>query len=289
MKNSNQIISLIQSSVNQNVKNLSPLSGGSISSAYKVDLSDGRTVFVKISPRYDDMFTKEANGLQELQKANAIRTPEIIFVNTELLILEFLPAKQISHRKDFFELFGKQFAQLHKFTGEKFGFLEDNYIGSTPQKNLPQSTSWKEFFFVNRLEFQFNLAEQNGYRDKDILYLFKNLEKRIDSLIPDDGKLPSLLHGDLWSGNYLCIDNSVPAIIDPAVYYGHREADLAMTMLFGGFGEAFYASYQESHPLNEDWEHRMELYKLYHLFNHLNLFGEGYYSQVYDTLRRLMK
>ena len=119
--------------------------------------------------------------------------------------------------------------------------------------------------------------------------LYEKLERNIDQLIPNDGEPPTLLHGDLWSGNYLCLKGDSAAIIDPAVYYGHREADLAMTMLFGGFSETFYASYHETYPLNEGWKRRYELYKLYHLFNHLNLFGEGYYSQVMGTMRFLLK
>ena len=138
------------------------------------------------------------------------------------------------------------------------------------------------------VEFQFKLAEQNGYKDKEIVYLFRRVEKQIDRLIPEDSERPSLLHGDLWNGNFLCVENNVPAVIDPAVYYGHREADLAMTMLFGGFGEAFYASYHAEFPLEEEWKRRCEIYKLYHLLNHLNLFGEGYYPQVYQTMKELL-
>lgn len=245
--------------------------------------------FAKVSPQHPDMFIKEANGLRELQKANALRVPEIVFVNEKILILEFLPISHPTNRNRFFEQFGRKFAQLHHHTSDHFGFNENNFIGSTQQINLPQSRSWKEFFIANRIEYQFRLAEQNGYIDKEIISLLQRLEKQIDALIPDDGEPPSLLHGDLWSGNYLCLESDVPAIIDPAVYYGHREADLAMTMLFGGFSETFYASYHETYPLNEGWKRRCEFYKLYHLFNHLNLFGKGYYSQVVETMKKLVQ
>jgi len=270
------------------VQSLSPLSGGSIASVYRAELENGSSVFVKESPQHDDMFLKEANGLRELKKANALRVPEVLFADEELLILELLPVTAPIDRTKFFETFGAQFAALHRFTTSLYGLGEDNYIGSTLQKNLPRNNSWREFYFVNRLEFQFRLAEQNGFAGKEITTLFHKLERSIDRLIPNDGELPALLHGDLWSGNFLCVENNHPAIIDPAVYYGHREADLAMTLLFGGFSDAFYRAYNEAYPLNEEWERRMELYKLYHLFNHLNLFGEGYSSQVYHTLKRLL-
>ena len=284
----NHIISLIQSALNKNVRTLSSVSGGSIASAYRAELENRQTLFVKVSPQHPDMFVKEANGLRELQKANALRIPEVVFADEELLLLEFLPVTASNRRTHFFEQFGKQFAQLHRHTAEHYGFNENNYIGSTPQQNLPLMSSWKEFFVVNRLEFQFKLAEQNGYKDKEIVYLFRRVEKQIDRLIPEDSERPSLLHGDLWNGNFLCVENNVPAVIDPAVYYGHREADLAMTMLFGGFGEAFYASYHAEFPLEEEWKRRCEIYKLYHLLNHLNLFGEGYYPQVYQTMKELL-
>ena len=235
MNGSSKISSLIQSTLNKNVHSLFPLNGGSIASAYRAEIDDKRSLFVKASPQHSDMFMKEANGLRELKKADAIRVPEIIAVNNDVLILEFLPVSLPTNRKLFFEQLGRRFAQLHRCTSKQFGFYENNFIGSTPQINIPISKSWREFFLVNRLEFQFKLAEQNGYTDREFYSQFQRLERQIDQLIPDDGEPPALLHGDLWSGNYLCLENDIPAIIDPAVYYGHREADLAMTMLFGGF------------------------------------------------------
>ena len=266
---------------------LSPLSGGSIATSYRVELENNQSLFVKVSPQHPDMFIKEANGLCELRKANALRVPKIILANEEILILEFLPVSSPTNRKYFFEQFGKQFAQLHRLTSYQFGFDENNFIGSTVQKNLPRMSSWKDFFIMNRLEFQFKLAEQNGYTNREFYSQFQILERQIDQLIPDDGEPPALLQGDLWSGNFLCLEDNVPAIIDPAVYYGHREADLAMTMLFGGFSEAFYESYYREYPLNDGWKRRCELYKLYHLFNHLNLFGMGFFSQVVATMKDL--
>lgn len=282
-----EINSIIRETTGNDIASLSSLGGGSISAAYKAQLSDGTSLFVKVSPHYPDMFIKEANGLRELTKAKAIRIPCVLHADERILILEFLPASPQTSRKKFFEAFGRQFAAMHRFTAPSFGFYQDNYIGSTPQKNTPASALWREFYWTNRLLFQFRLAEKNGYADSALRKLFSGLEKNIASAIPDDGEPPALLHGDLWGGNYLCIENDTPAIVDPAVYYGHREADLGMTLLFGGFGDVFYAAYNESYPLHRGWQQRMEVYKLYHLFNHLNLFGDGYYGQVAETMRRL--
>jgi fructosamine-3-kinase len=281
-----KIYDAVETSIGEKIRSLSPMSGGSISTAYKAHLHSDKEIFIKISPQFNDMFMKEANGLRELQKANAIRVPTVVFVNSEILILELIPTAKFYNRKLFFEIFGRQFAQLHFFTNNLYGFYENNYIGSTPQINM-QSVSWKEFFVQHRLEFQFHLAEKNGFADTHLSSLFSKLIYRIDELIPNDGEKPALLHGDLWSGNFLADEHGSPVIIDPAVYYGHREADLAMTMLFGGFDEQFYSAYHEVFPLTDGWKRRIELYKLYHLFNHLNLFGEGYYSQVLSVLRFL--
>lgn len=283
------INNLIQSALNEPVQHVSPLGGGSISTAYKATLADGRTVFTKIHPQFPDMFQKEANGLRELAAGRAIRTPEVLHADTTLLILEFLPVGGMRNSNRFFEHFGRSFAQLHRHTAPLFGFNEDNYIGSTPQKNLPRMDSWSDFYWSHRLLYQFRLAEQNGYVNETMRALFLKLEKQLDEVIPDDGEPPALLHGDLWNGNFLCLGNDEPAIIDPAVYYGHREADLGMTLLFGGFSEHFYDAYAEEYPLQKGWEQRMEIYKLYHLLNHLNLFGEGYYGQVMNVMQNIAR
>ena len=285
----NRISSLVEHALKKKVASIMPVGGGSISTAMKVTLSDGETVFVKVSPQQKDMFTKEANGLRELAKAGAIRIPGVMFADENILVLEFFSSSSPFNRKIFFEEFGRLFAALHHSTSMSFGFVENNYIGSTPQQNTPRTLSWKEFYQNCRLRFQFHLAEKNGYVDAELRKLFADLDRCLDELIPDDGEPPALLHGDLWGGNFLCVEGTMPVIIDPAVYYGHREADLAMTMLFGGFGDSFYDAYNEVYPLSPGCEKRMELYKLYHLFNHLNLFGEGYYGQVVGTMRGLTR
>ena len=285
----NPVSSLIEQALKKNVSSVTPLRGGSISTAMKAALSDGEIVFVKVSPQQKDMFPREANGLRELAKADALKVPAVIYVDEKILILEFLRPSSPPNRKTFFEEFGRQFAALHRCVSSSFGFFENNYIGSTPQKNLPRCSSWKEFYCTRRLQYQFLLAEKNGYANAELSRCFDSLCGHADELLPDDGEPPALLHGDLWAGNFLCVKRGMPAIIDPAVYYGHREADLAMTLLFGGFEDSFYSAYNEIYPLRSGWQKRMELYKLYHLFNHLNLFGEGYYGQVVCTMRKLVE
>ncbi len=187
------------------------------------------------------------------------------------------------------EMLGRQFAELHRYRGKKFGFYEDNLLGDSPQSNKPSkegSLNWAEFYAENRLEFQTSLAVKKGYATPELTNLMDNLIKKLPDLILGTEEEPSLLHGDLWSGNYLIDGSGIPWLIDPAVYYGHREADMAMTTLFGGFSNSFYSAYKSSYPIAPGYAEREPLYQLYHLLNHLNLFGTGYYGQVISILRR---
>jgi protein-ribulosamine 3-kinase len=187
------------------------------------------------------------------------------------------------------EMLGRQFAELHRYRGKKFGFFEDNLLGDSPQSNKPSkegSQNWAVFYAENRLEFQTNLAVKKGYATPELTNLMENLIKKFSDLISGTEEEPSLLHGDLWSGNYLIDGRGIPWLIDPAVYYGHREADMAMTSLFGGFSNAFYSAYKSAYPIAPGYAEREPLYQLYHLLNHLNLFGTGYYDQVISILRR---
>lgn len=269
------------------LRTIAPVSGGSIANAFLVTTGDGGRLFIKTGPQYPDMFEKEARGLKGLAAGNAVRIPEVIGANEEILILEYLPTAG-KRPASFPSALGSAVARLHRNTQQEFGYIENNYIGATPQMNLPARSSWKDFFVEHRLEYQVRLAERNRFDDREITSLVHRAERMIDRLIPDDGEPPALLHGDLWSGNVLCLEDGTPALIDPAVYYGHREMELGMTRLFGGFDERFYAAYNESYPLNDEWERRTDLYSLYHLFNHLNLFGRSYQAQLYDTLKRLL-
>ncbi len=257
------------------------IGGGCIADAKKITTESGNSYFVKQYSK-SEIHRTEANGLKELAKANAIRIPQVIHHDDSILILEFIQsANQV---KNFSEIFGRQFAELHKYTSDKFGFYENNFCGLTPQMNIPQNSNWTEFYFENRLLFQYKLAEHNGYVSTELKNAFNHLEKEIHNIIGGSREEPSLLHGDLWTGNYMTDEKGMPCLIDPAVYYGHREADLAMTKLFGNFSPTFYSSYQEAFPLAERCEFRENIYKLYHIFNHLNIFGKGYYSQVIDLM-----
>lgn len=263
------------------------LSGGCISNAYRIELQNGDNLLLKINEdSYSDLFEKEAHGLIELKKANAIKVPEVILFENNFIVLEFIESK--SKSKNFFTDFGMKFAMLHNFHSEKFGFYENNYIGSNPQINIPdknEEKNWTNFYFKNRILFQYKLAEKNGYATDELRKGISILENKIENILSGSSEPPSLLHGDLWSGNYMSDENGEACLIDPAVYYGHREADLAMTKLFGGFNREFYESYNNYFPLSEGYEFRENIYKLYHVLNHLNLFGHGYYSQALSLMR----
>jgi len=277
----------IEEKLKSKIKSLSSLSGGCISDAYKVTTDNGSNFFLKYnSSASNDMFIKEANGLKELAKANAIRIPDVLSFDEHYILLEFITTG--SRKKNFFEEFGCKFAEMHKFSSNSFGFYEDNYIGSNTQKNIPdekEKTSWVTFYFNKRILFQLQLAEKLGNSTPELRKGISKLENKIQEIIGDMQEKPSLLHGDLWSGNYMVDENGDAVLIDPAVYYGHREADLGMTKLFGVFNSEFYRAYNETFPLEDGYEYRENIYKLYHVLNHLNLFGGGYYSQALSIIK----
>jgi len=277
----------LEQKLNSKIISFTSLSGGCISDAYKITTNDNSNFFLKYNYQSasNDMFIKEANGLKELTKANAIRIPEVLGFDENYILLEYIPTG--NRRKNFFEEFGQRFAVLHKFTSDNYGFYEDNYIGSNPQKNIPEQkekSNWVNFYFNKRILFQLQLAEKLGNSTEELRKGILKLENKIEEIISSNEK-PSLLHGDLWSGNYMVDENGSAVLIDPAVYYGHREADLGMTKLFGGFSSEFYKSYMETFPLEDGYEYRENIYKLYHVLNHLNLFGGGYYSQALSLIK----
>jgi len=269
------------------VKKTESLSGGCISNAYKVTFEDNLSCLIKINEHSPaDMFIKEAHGLQELRKANAIKVPEVLLFDAEFILLEFI--NSASNQKYFYEEFGRKYALLHKYNADEFGFYENNYIGSTPQININDERTkknWTSFYLSNRLLYQFKLAEKNGYADSRLRDAFMKMVSKIESILEGSDAKPSLLHGDLWSGNYMTDENGDACLIDPAVYYGHREADLAMTKLFGGYPDSFYHAYNEAFPLREGWKYRENIYMLYHVLNHLNLFGSGYYLHALSLMK----
>ncbi len=269
--------------LNENVITQSPIGGGSIANSQCIITESGKKYFLKSYGNNRAILHCETNGLKELKKSETIRTPNVIDTTDNFLLLEYIPTGRKGNT--FSKAFGKQFAKMHKFTSNKFGFYENNFIGSNPQINVKHCDNWVDFFWEHRLLFQFRLAEQKGYSNSEFRNLFNKLEVLLPSIIGGTEEPPTLLHGDLWGGNFLVDETSSPVLIDPAVYYGHREADLAMTKLFGGFDNEFYEAYNQEYPLIEGWESRINLYMLYHVLNHLNLFGGGYYSQALSIIR----
>ena len=246
----------------------------------------GREYFLK-SGRESDIYQCEANGLKELALAQSIRVAKVVSTGRDYILTGYIRRGVASD--DFFMRFGKEFACMHRFQSGYFGFYENNFIGNNVQVNIPnekECTDWADFYYTKRLLYQFRLAEKNGYATRELKNGFQRLEKKIEWILKDSIEPPCLLHGDLWAGNFMCDENGDAVLIDPAVYYGHREADLAMTKLFGGFSRAFYDSYQREYPLKPGWEYREGLYKLYHVLNHLNLFGRGYLHEAESLLNK---
>jgi len=271
----------IEKEIFQKIKSITPLGGGCIGNAVKIITENNSAYFVK---QYENskIHHVESNGLNELRTANSIRVPRVVKVTDDFLILEFI--ESVAPNADFSEKFGYQLAQLHKCTSSQFGYFEDNFIGSTDQINVPQNDNWIEFYLENRLIYQFRFAEKNGFSTTELKEGMKLIEENIESILNGGEEPPTLIHGDLWGGNYIVDQRGNPCLIDPAVYYGHREAELAMTKLFGGFDSKFYDSYKEEYPLSEGWEYRENIYKLYHILNHLNLFGMSYYNQACNLI-----
>ena len=234
-----------------------------------------------------DIYRCEANGLKELSLANAVRVAKVVSVGKEYILTEYI--RRGIATDSFFVQFGRELARMHRYQSDSFGFYENNFIGDNLQINIAdekERTNWVDFYFNKRLLFQFKLAEKNGYATSNLRNSMLHLEKTIDSILGDSIEPPCVLHGDLWAGNFICDANGCAILIDPAVYYGHREADLAMTKLFGGFPRSFYDSYQREYPLEPEWEYREGLYKLYHVLNHLNLFGRSYLHEAESLIKK---
>lgn len=261
--------------------------GGSINQAFKVP-GDPRPLFVKINraSALQD-FEAEAEGLQALCEAGGVSVPNVVGCgavgDASFLALEWIELRNRTPSAQ--SCLGAGLADLHRAAAKRFGWHRHNTIGATPQFNT-QTEDWLDFYRRERLAFQLQLARKNGLPGP-LLAQGDRLSERLESFFAGYRPVASLLHGDLWSGNWGADEKGNPFIFDPAVYYGDREADLAMTRLFGGFGQAFYASYGKRWPLAGGWERRVDLYNLYHLLNHFNLFGSGYLGQVSTCLSRL--
>jgi len=257
------------------VKKCIPISGGCINNAIKLE-TNKETFFAKYNKNAkSDMFQTEHDGLKVLKDTNAICIPDMIAFENNFLILEFIPLSNPD--ACFWENFGRSLAKMHQKTDEKFGLDFDNYIGTLPQSNT-QDKNWVDFFIQNRLLAQLDMGNYSPSVRGD----FEKLFEKLPNIFPANP--PSLLHGDLWSGNFLIKDKETPVLIDPAIYFGNREMDIAMCKLFSGFHTDFYDSYNEKFPLENDWEERIRLCNLYPLLVHVNLFGRGYLNQVKNIL-----
>ncbi|KAA3629195.1 MAG: fructosamine kinase family protein [Proteobacteria bacterium] len=263
------------------------IGGGCINSAYAVDAGE-RRFFVKINRAQRlAMFEAELAGLAELAATQTVRVPAPICAGTSgdhaFLAMEFLQLD--GNGRGSAERLGHQLAALHRSSSDCFGWQRDNTIGSTPQINTP-STDWIDFWREHRLGYQLRLAARNGSGAR-LIDRGNRLKELVPGLFADYAPQPSLLHGDLWGGNWATTAGGEPVLFDPAVYFGDRETDLAMTELFGGFPPTFYAAYKSSWPLDSGYSVRKQLYNLYHVLNHLNLFGGGYQRQAETLIERL--
>ena len=265
-----------------------PMGGGSICRAAKITLTAGGPVLVKWRDGLPGMFTAERRGLELLYAAHALRIPAVLAqqeasaAGPAFIAMEWLERGPTNKSAE--EALGQGLARLHRVIGPAFGLDHPNYIGANPQPNTP-ADNWVDFFGGQRLGFQLELLGQNGHLTAGRRRGLERLIARLGDWLPAHPEA-SLLHGDLWGGNWLTTAEGLPALIDPAVYYGHREADLAFTELFGGFSATFYAAYGQAWPLDGGYRERKELYNLYHLLNHLNLFGEGYGGGVDAILQK---
>jgi len=263
------------------------IGSGWINQAYHLDGQDGRRFFIKLnSADKAGMFSAEVAGLSEIAATQTIRVPQPIAHGVagkqSYLVLEHLA---LSSRGDA-ELLGEQLAAMHRCTSSRFGFAQDNFIGATPQPNAWKS-EWIDFWRERRLGFQLRLAAQNGYGGQ-LQRLGEKLLDALPAFFESYTPQPSLLHGDLWGGNHAYLPDGTPVIFDPATYYGDRECDLAMTELFGGYSADFYAAYRAAYPLDAGYATRRELYNLYHILNHANLFCGGYARQAEQMMQRLL-
>ena len=262
--------------------------GGDINQARRLKTSKG-DFFLKLNlvSKARKMFEVEQKGLELLAAAKTIRVPSVIAVISDGknagLLMEYI---ETGYRADgFWEKFGTALATLHRESTKQYGLDHDNFIGSLPQSNGAHDT-WSEFYIYERLLPQIEIAMADGKMTAHDLKSFKGLFKKLPEICPED--VPSLTHGDLWSGNFLVSSESEPVLIDPAVSYAHREMDLAMSRLFGGFDRSFYRAYEGAWPLEPGFEKRLPIYQLYYLMVHVNLFGGGYVRSTRNILKEFV-
>ncbi len=282
----NYIAQQLSKHFNQSVeiKSEKQVFGGDINQTYHLQTNLG-SFFLKLNNgSLKDMFEKEFSGLQLLYQTKTIKIPEpVLYRNSDdkiFLVTEFI--EKGNPPKNFWQTFAYQLAALHKTSNPQFGLSTNNYIGSLYQQNNFCNT-WDEFYATQRIMPLVQLAFNQNKLNKEEVALAEKLYSRFNNLFPEEK--PSLVHGDLWSGNFMADENGAPVIYDPAVYYGNREMDIAMSLLFGGFDKTFYSFYNEAFPLQQDWKERVELCQLYPLLVHLILFGGHYHNSVINIIK----
>ena len=272
----------LESTYSFTITYIQPLTGGDINKVYLITTNTVELVLkLNHASAHPLMFEKEAKGLEMLAVTDTFIIPKVIdygiFEMYGYLLLEYIPSGLKT--SGFWNLFGRQLALLHQHSSDRFGLEDDNYIGSLPQYNKFTKRAY-DFLIEQRLAPQFKMAKEKGYEfaGMDALY------KKVAVLVPNEP--PSLIHGDLWSGNYMVTQGGLPVLIDPAVAYAPREMDLALMKLFGGFDNSVFSRYQEINPLADQWQDRILLYQLYYILVHLNLFGDSYYNRVQTILKK---
>jgi protein-ribulosamine 3-kinase len=270
------------------LKGTSVISGGCINNAIKLMTSDGNFFLKWQTDIPEDMFQKEAEGLKLLSKSGNITTPEVIAIGNiegkHYLLMTYI--ESASPKNDYWNHFGTALAEMHRNnTAEEYGLDYDNYIGKLPQPNNIKEV-WIDFFIHSRLEFQLKLAVRNRMVDNKFIDRYRKFYEFLPDLLPVDQ--PALLHGDMWSGNVMVGSDGFVCLIDPAVYYGHREIELAFTQMFGGFDYGFYDAYASTYPLEPGFEERVGIYNIYPHMVHVNLFGQSYLNGVESVLRKYL-
>lgn len=279
-------LSYIADKISEEIVSARPVTGGDISSAYRLE-TDERSYFLKVNnkPFAPEMFHAEHKGLQTIADTRTIAVPHVHLVDdyegSSFLLMEYIESKRPDGAD--YQRLGAELAQLHQCSRASFGFSEDNFIGTLPQSNRNHST-WATFFWAERILPQLQRALTDNLLSREEI---PSEDKAITLFSDCFGEVkPSLLHGDLWGGNYLITTDGTPYLIDPALYYGHAMVDIAMSRLFGGFGTEFYDAYHEIIAKPPHYREQTELVQLYYLLVHLNLFGSGYHSAVSSILRR---
>jgi len=265
---------------------ITSITGGSINQAVLVK-TDTLSFFLKYNTAslHPKMFSSEFMGLELLAQTKSLRIPKPLFIHEgeqySCILMEYI--EESPYCVNFWEIFAKQLAELHQNSADYFGLHFPNYMASLPQSNVPHQ-NFVEFFINERLEPQIKIARNKGYLNNEHLRQLERLYKELFSIIPTEK--PALTHGDLWSGNLMCDKKGMPVVMDPAVYFGHRELDIAMTTMFGGFSPLFYKTYQEIYPMEKSWEERLAFYNLYPILIHINLFGNSYLPYFERVLQR---